>query len=88
MATALNVYENTIALTLAILSERFLLPEQAWDKLEDPGKQSFSLTDEDKEDILAMREQECTWREIGQIYGIDPTHACRIARKHKEEGKC
>lgn len=38
MNTALNVYENTMALTLAILSERFLLPKQAWEKLGDLDK--------------------------------------------------
>ena len=83
MDTALNLYENTMALTLAILSERFLLPEQAWDKLENPDRQKFSLTDEDKEDILAMRKQGCTWRDIGQIYGIDHSAMCNVIRRYK-----
>lgn len=84
MTTASNAYENTMALTLAILSERFLLPEQAWDKLENPDKQNFSLTDEDKEDVLAMREQGITWREIGRIYGVDHSGLCNVAKRYEE----
>lgn len=81
MVSALDVRENTMALVLAILSERFLLPEYAWQKLENPNIKNFLISDDDKRDILKMRDKGMTYTEIQEIYGIDRAHICRIVKK-------
>lgn len=83
MITSFDDYENIFALALAILSERFLLPEQAFQKLDNPNIKNFKLSDSDKEDMLKLRDQGISYRGLSEIYGINKSYIYNSLKKYK-----
>lgn len=70
--------ENHCALTLAILSPVFLTPEQSFEcltsgivKRKKGQRNTSGLKTEDTADMIQMRLEGMTYRQIAECYGID-----------------
>lgn len=69
MQTILDVKENIAAMYIAIVKEDAVTPEQAFAALE--GRELLKVYDhEDILDMLSLRIQGLTYKEIGEIYGL------------------
>lgn len=79
--TSLDLRYNISALAIAICSEKYMLPEEVFSIIENK-KSNFN--DEDVRDMLAMRIQGMTYRQIGEIYGIDQHAANGRVRRYKD----
>ena len=79
--TTYDLRDNISALTLAICSEGFLLPEQAFSILE---KTKFVISVEDTEDMIAMREEGITYGKIGEIYNTSDSNIYHRLKRHKK----
>lgn len=83
--TTYDLRFNIAALTIAICSESFMLPEAAFSVLEES---KYKIGIEDTEDMLAMREQGVTYRDISDIYGsTDSNIYHRLKRYKKKRGE-
>jgi DNA invertase Pin-like site-specific DNA recombinase len=83
--------DNWCALCVAILCN--LTIEQAFDRLENyRTKRSRTynclITEEDTQDMVIMRKSNMTYREIGQIYGLNDATVYRRIKRHLEEKAC
>lgn len=84
--TVLDLRYNIAALTIAICSKRYVLPEKAFSII---SEEKYHLSDEDVEDMLALREQGVKLIEIANMYGMsssDMIHRIKRyeAKKEKE----
>ena len=70
MQTAYDLRYNVAAMYIAILRDDVFTVEQAFRILEDKDIVRHRTSSEDTEDMIAMREQGMTYREIGEIYGM------------------
>ncbi|MBU5439465.1 hypothetical protein KQI42_15730 [Tissierella sp. MSJ-40] len=61
----LDLRYNLAALAIAICSEEFMLPDEALSIIEE---KKFILGNEDLEDMLRLRDQGVTYRELAEIY--------------------
>lgn len=73
--TSIDLRDNIIALYIAILRDDIVTPEQAFAVLEDKSVRK-TVTDEDVEDMVAMKEQGLSYGQISEIYGLS-WHATR-----------
>lgn len=83
--TALDLRYNISALTLAICSKRYMIPEQAFSVLSQ--NQKYITTDEDKEDMLKLVEEGLSYREIGEIYGIETSNVHKTLARYKSRNE-
>lgn len=82
-----NIYfENLLALLIAI--EKECPPEVAFkylDKYLESGdykkKPRFKWTDKDIEDVIKLKNQGITQKEISSYYGLEESGMCRIVKK-------
>ena len=74
-ATALDLKYNIAAMYIAILRDDIATPEQAFAVIEDKSVRK-TVTDEDVEDMVAMKEQGLSYGQISEIYGLS-WHATR-----------
>lgn len=80
--TTYDLRYNIAALTLAICSEMFMLPEMAFSTLEESV---FKIGIEDTEDMLALREQGLTYRDIGEIYNFTGSNVYKRLNNYKRK---
>lgn len=80
--TSLDLRYNISALTIAICSEKYMLPEEVFSIIEN---KKININDEDMRDMLAMRDKGMTYRKIGEIYGIDQHAAHGRVRRYKDK---
>lgn len=77
--------DNFSALALAILSERFLLPEQAFERLYDHTKKRYRLEELDYRDMVKLNDQGVRTIDIARIYGVDPSTISRKMKQQREK---
>ena len=72
------------ALAVAVLSQNYSTPEMAFECLVNGRKlkKNIMLTDADFEDMLKMKDY-LTYKEIGDIYGLEESSAFRRMKKYK-----
>lgn len=76
---------GAVALIKAIFSEEFILPEQA---IASVYKETYLFTDADTLDMIAMRKEGMSFREIGEIYNLGTSSIFRrIERYNKRKAK-
>lgn len=79
--------ENWYAFYISIVKE--VPPEIAFAMME--GKKDTQwrklLTDEDKEDMIKLREQGLTYKEIGYMYGLSKTAIGHHIERYKKKGE-
>lgn len=78
--TALDLRYNIAALTIAICYQDYLLPEAAFGIL---SGERYMTTTEDKEDMLRLREEGYTYREIGKLYGFTDSNVYKVLMRYK-----
>ncbi|MDR7856333.1 hypothetical protein [Tissierella sp.] len=78
--TALDLRYNIAALTIAICSEKYTLPEKAFSII---SEEKFKLNDNDTEDMISLREQGTTFRAIGEIYGVSDSDILKRIKRYK-----
>jgi hypothetical protein len=76
--------ENYYALLICILKPVTI--EQGFDMLDGriTNRNNMAITDDDIEDMVRMKNQGMTHREIGQVYGITEEAAYRRIKRYKE----
>lgn len=81
--------EGYLALAVSILGK--CPPEQAFSRLEhgfkpgSGGHNRSTLNELDTFDMALFRERGMTWTEIGEIFGIRPSAACRkVTLRHQK----
>jgi len=82
-----NITLNYYALCVSILCN--CLPEVAFEKLQSnrPSKVKSSfkvLSDTDVDDMVKMHQEGLTYKQIGEIYGIDHTYVRKRIRKRMQ----
>lgn len=77
--------DNFLALALAILSERFLLPEQAFERLYDHTKKKYRLEELDYRDMVKLNDQGVRTIDIARIYGVDQSFISRKMKQQREK---
>lgn len=83
--TSLDLRYNIAALTIAICSDKYMLPEEAFAII---SGNSHSSGKEDIEDMIEMINQGMSYREIGEIYdttGSNIFHRVKRYKKKKEK---
>jgi hypothetical protein len=77
---------NYYALAIAAIVPEVVSQEIAFGYIEN-GKRSYSIySDEDTEDMLAMRRQGMKLKEIGAMYGISEAVICHRIKKLLKKG--
>lgn len=80
--------ENWYALMIAILLKQ--PPERSFQILFEGKKRvtgPSAFTDEDTIDMIKLKEQGCTYREIGEMYGISEGATCKRMQYYKKHKK-
>lgn len=84
----MDLIENYHALTIAILSETYCTPEEAFERL-DRGLKLIRLRDAEKTntiDIINLRTQGIKLQDIADMYGVTRSAIChRIKRFQRQE---
>lgn len=80
--TVIDLRYNIAALAIAIIRDDVFIVEQAFDILE--GKDS-KLTNSDVEDMIAMKSQGMSYRQIGTIYGLTYSAVAKKITRYKEK---
>lgn len=78
------------AFCISLVSERYILPETAFYTLEHGHvpRGISTLTEADTRDMIAMKAQGMTYKEIGDLYGLDATAVFnRTKRRYRAEQK-
>lgn len=85
-AESIEVRLNYYALVISIIGD--CMPETAFEKVqsEKPSKVRNRITNDDIEDMAKLRAQGLTLKDLGEIYGIDPTVICRRLKMLTEQG--
>ncbi len=78
--TALDLRYNIAALTIAICSEEFMLPEKAFSIISD---ENFQLSKDDVEDMIALLNQGMTYRQIAEIYNSTDSNIFHRVKRYK-----
>lgn len=81
--TSMDLSYNIAALCIAILRDDIATPEQAFAILE-KREVKTAYNHEDTEDMIKMRYQGLSYKEIGEIYGISKDAAYWKIRRYKE----
>lgn len=80
----LELEHNIAALAVAILREDVSIQEQAFAVI---SGEKFNFTISDIKDMIKFKEQGFTYKQIGEIYGIDKYNVYSKIRRHrKKEG--
>lgn len=83
--TVLDLRYNIAALTIAICSDKYMLPEEAFSIISDSY---YKSSDEDVEDMIKMINQGMTYRQIAEIYdstGSNIFHRVKRYKTNKEK---
>lgn len=78
--TAADTSYNTAALVLAITYKHYITPEAAFQLLE--VNNIHKVTDQDKEDMLKLREQGLSYSKIAQLYGLTDSNVYKKLRDY------
>lgn len=78
--TSLDLRYNIVALTIAICSEEFMLPEKAFSVIAD---KNFQLNYDDVEDMIALLNQGMTYRKIAEIYGSTDSNIFHRVKRYR-----
>lgn len=78
--TALDLRYNIAALTIAICSERYVLPEKAFSII---SEEKYHLTDEDVEDMLRLRDQGVRLVDVANMYGMSSSDMVHRIKRYK-----
>lgn len=78
--TVLDLRYNIAALTIAICAEEFMLPEKAFSIISD---EAFHLKDDDLEDMIRLRNEGATYREIAEIYDSTDSNIFKRIKYYK-----
>lgn len=78
--TSLDLRYNIAALTIAICSEEFMLPEKAFSIISD---KNFQLSSDDVEDMIALLNQGMTYRQIAEIYNSTNSNIHHRVKRYK-----
>lgn len=80
--TTYDLRYNIAALTIAICSDAFMLPEKAFSILEE---KDLKIDVADTEDMLALREQGLTYRDIGEIYNSTGSNVYKRLKNYRRK---
>lgn len=80
--TSLDLRYNIAALTIAICSKEFMLPEKAFSVIAD---KNFQLNYEDVEDMISLLNQGMTYRKIAEIYGSTDSNIFHRVKRYKKK---
>lgn len=80
--TVLDLRYNIAAMYIAILSENIATPEQAFAVIEG---EKHKLTHEDTLGMVAMHLEGMTYKDIGEIYGINWSTAAKRIQRYKKD---
>jgi len=77
---------NYYALVVSILTT--CIPETAFERLQSdkPGNVSNQITDADYDDMLKLRKEGLVYRELGEIYCMNPSIIHRYLKRFKKKG--
>lgn len=78
--------EGWLAFAVALMSERFLLPEGCFAQLVHGPLRKTYITDQDKADMVIMHET-MYYAEIADIYGVNKATVCRIVKSLTDKVK-
>lgn len=78
--TALDLRYNIAALTIAICSEKYTLPEQAFSII---SEEKYHLSDEDVEDMISLKNQGVRTKDIADMYGMSSSDMIHRIKRHK-----
>ena len=78
--TALDLRYNIAALTIAICSEQYVLPEKAFSII---SEEKYHLSDEDAEDMLRLRDQGVRTKDIADMYGMSSSDMIHRIKRYK-----
>ncbi|SDX75543.1 helix-turn-helix domain-containing protein [Tepidimicrobium xylanilyticum] len=81
--SSLDLRYNIAAMYIAILREDIVTPEQAFAVVEDESIIRV-YDNKDVADMVELKNQGLSYREIGQIYGISGDAVYRRIRRHKK----
>jgi len=79
----LDLHDSISALTIAICYQNYITPEEAFGILEGKKKLTFCPTEKDREDMCKLRDQGMTYKQIGNLYGIDYTRTFKFIKNYK-----
>lgn len=82
--TALDLRYNISALAIAICSEKYMLPEEVFSIIEE---KSLGVSDKDVKDMLKMKAEGMTYRQVAEIYGIHVDNVYGRIRRHRDRQK-
>lgn len=83
--TSYALRENIAALCIAIIRDDVFTVEQAFAVFEGKDVTRHRSSKEDIKDMIAMKTQGMTYREIGKIYGMSGSGILRRIDEHKKE---
>ena len=73
------------ALGAAVMADRYLLPEQAFYFVETCGKKRLpKIMPDDIPDILALKSEGMSWKDIAYVYGVNPAAVFRRVEKARK----
>lgn len=78
----LDLKYNIYALILAISRNDIYIPEQAFSIL---AGTEYRFTDEDIEDMIKLKNQGLTYKEIGEIYGLHKDNVYGKIRRYRHK---
>ncbi|WMM26698.1 hypothetical protein RBU61_08465 [Tissierella sp. MB52-C2] len=80
--TALDLRYNIAALTIAICSEEFMLPEKAFSVISD---KKFQLSNDDVEDMIELLNKGMTYRQVAEIYNSTNSNIHHRVKRYKSK---
>jgi hypothetical protein len=84
---------NYKALLYAIVAPRYVSPDKAINVVGMPHgyrtkpknqPKRYNYTDQDLEEVIRLRKQGATWKEVGKLYNIDPKSLFDIVKRYKK----
>lgn len=84
---------NYKALLYAIVAPRYVSPDKAINVVGMPHgyrtkpknqPKKHNYTDQDLEEVIRLRKQGATWKEVGKLYNIDPKSLFDIVKRYKK----
>lgn len=78
--TVLDLRYNIAALMISICSEKYVLPERAFSII---AEEKYHLSDEDVEDMIALRSQGVKLVEIANMYGMSSSDMIHRIKRYK-----
>lgn len=78
--TALDLRYNIAALTIAICSEKYVLPEGAFSII---SEEIYKLSNEDVEDMISLKNQGVRTKDIADMYGMSSSDMIHRIKRYK-----